>query len=494
MTPTLNPRSTGPSAARLRSQQESPTALTFLGGARTVTGSKTLLEHGGHRVLVDCGLFQGPRELRRQNWDTLPVAADRIDAVVLSHAHLDHCGYLPALVRQGFAGRVLCTPGTAELAAIVLRDSARLAEEEASDARAGGWSRHAAPRPLYDAADAEKAIALLEAVPEDHPVEAVPGVVLELPPAGHILGSASPVVRVECGPAAALPGRATVAFSGDLGRPGHPLLLPPEPPPAADTLVVESTYGDRLHPEASTAALADAVRRTVARDGVLVVPAFAVDRTEVVLQALADLMRSGAVPTVPVHLDSPMALSALRVYREALSAGAAGLRPGVVADVRSGQDPFDPGDLRVARTKEESMRLNAPASPCVIVSASGMASGGRVVHHLAHLLPDRRTTVLLVGYQAVGTRGRALADGVREVKIHGRYVPVRADVVQLEEFSVHADADDLLGWLRSAPRPPQVCYVTHGEPHASAALAGRIRDELGWCAVVPRPGERVLVG
>ncbi|WP_088315165.1 MBL fold metallo-hydrolase RNA specificity domain-containing protein [Kineosporia sp. R_H_3] len=471
-----------------------PTSMTFLGGAGTVTGSKTLLVHGGHRLLVDCGLFQGTRELRRQNWAPLPVAPAGIDAVVLSHAHLDHCGYLPALVRQGFDGRVLCTAGTAELAAIVLRDSAKLAEEEARDARVGGWSRHSAPQPLYDEADAEKAIALLEVVPEDHPVEAVPGVVVELPPAGHILGSAMPVVRVECGPADRRPGPAVVAFSGDLGRPGHPLLLPPGPPPAADALVVESTYGDRRHPEPSTAALADAVRRTAARDGVLVVPAFAVDRTEVVLLALADLMRSGAVPTLPVYLDSPMALAALRVYRQALSAGAGGLRPGPVADVHAGFDPFETGDLREARSAEESMRLNSPGSPCIILSASGMASGGRVVHHLAHLLPDRRNTVLLVGYQAVGTRGRALVEGATEVKIHGKYVPVRAEVVALDEFSVHADADDILAWLRSSPREPEVCYLVHGEPDAAATLAARVRAELGWCAVVPRPGERVLVG
>ena len=477
-----------------RTRSEGPTAMTFLGGAGTVTGSKTLLAHGGHRLLVDCGLFQGTRELRRQNWDPLPVPASTVEAVVLSHAHLDHCGYLPALVRQGFTGRVLCTPGTAELAAIVLRDSARLAEEEARDARAGGWSRHSAPQPLYDEADAERAIELLEAVPDDHPVEAIPGVVVELPPAGHILGSAMPVVRLECEPAAGRSDQAVVAFSGDLGRPGHPLLLPPGPPPAADALVVESTYGDRRHPAPSTAALADAVRRTVAREGTLVIPAFAVDRTEVVLLALADLMRSGAVPTVPVYVDSPMALAALRVYREALGAGADGLRPGPVADVRAGGDPFDPGDLRHARSAEESMRLNAPEGPCVVVSASGMASGGRVVHHLAHLLPNPRTTVLLVGYQAVGTRGRQLADGATEVKIHGRYVPVRAEVVALDEFSVHADADDVLAWLRSAPRAPQACYVVHGEADASAALADRIRAELGWCAVVPRPGERVLVG
>jgi metallo-beta-lactamase family protein len=289
-------------------------------------------------------------------------------------------------------------------------------------------------------------------------------------------------------------GDTVIAFSGDLGRPDHPILLPAEAPPAADTLVVESTYGDRSHPEPDDRPLRDAVRRTLDRGGVVVVPAFAVDRTEAILVELGRLMRTGRLPTVPVFVDSPMALAALRVYRRALSAGDPQLRPEHVAVARAGYDLFDPGDLREATSPEESMRLNNPSMPCIIVSASGMASGGRVVHHLAHLLPDPRNTVLLVGYQAVGTRGRALLDGARTVKIHGRYVPVRAEIRSLEEFSVHADADDLVAWLAAAPAAPRACYVTHGEPAASQALAERIRSQLGWCAVVPRQGEQVLAG
>ena len=466
-----------------------PARLRFLGGVGTVTGSKTLVESGRSRVLVDCGLFQGQRELRRRNWEPLPVPAPTIDAVVLSHAHLDHCGYLPALVEQGFTGPVYCTAGTAELAAIVLRDSARLMEEEAGDARAGGWSKHVQPRPLYDEFDAQKAIDLMVTVPGGSDgsatVEVAPGVSVRLPAAGHILGSSSPVV---------IAGTATIAFSGDLGRRNHPLLVPPAAPPAADAIVVESTYGDRRHPGPDVSSLAAVVRRTLERGGVVVIPAFAVDRTENVLMALRELMRAGDLPQVPVFVDSPMALAALRVYREALSAGDPQLRPDVIEVARSGVDPFDPGDLREARTAAESMLLNRPEMPCIVVSASGMASGGRVVHHLAQLLPQARNTVLLVGYQAVGTRGRALADGAPQVKIHGRYVPVRAEVAQLDEFSVHADADDLIGWLASAPEPPQACYVVHGEPEAAQALAVRIRGELGWCAVVPRPGESVLAG
>jgi metallo-beta-lactamase family protein len=434
-------------------------------------------------------LFQGLRELRRRNWEPFPLAAQTIDAVILSHAHLDHSGYLPALVSQGFTGPVYCTAGTAELAAIVLRDSARLMEEEAGDARAGGWSKHALPRPLYQEFDVQKAIDLMVTMPGGSTgavaVEVAPGVTVRLPAAGHILGSSSPVVTA---------GGATVAFSGDLGRRGHPLLVPPAAPPAADAIVIESTYGDRRHAEPQSSALAAVVRRTLDRGGVVVIPAFAVDRTENVLMALRALMHAGELPQVPVFVDSPMALAALRVYREALSAGDPQIRPEVIEAVRAGGDPFDPGDLREARTAAESMLLNRPDLPCIIVSASGMASGGRVVHHLAHLLPQARNTVLLVGYQAVGTRGRALADGATEVKIHGRYVPVRSEVVQLDEFSVHADADDLIGWLAAAPEPPSACYVMHGEPEAAAALAARIRAELDWCAVVPRPGETVLAG
>lgn len=461
--------------------------LTFLGGTGTVTGSKFLVEHDGGRVLVDCGLFQGLREHRRRNWRPMPVDPAGIDAVVISHAHLDHVGYLPRLVREGFSGPVLCTPQTAELAAIVLRDSAHLQEEDAAYARQAGFSRHDPPLPLYDAADAEKAIALLTPVPYDTAAPlpgtapaTAPATVL-LRPAGHILGSASVTLRA---------GRRSLVVSGDLGRPAHPLLLPPGPPDAADALLVESTYGDRRHTDPDPDRLADVIRRTAQRGGVVLIPAFAVDRTEILLRELRRLTRTGAIPRLPVHVDSPMALAALDVYRRALRDGAPGVRPGLGA----GGDPFDPGDLRIARHPEESAALNQPGQPCIILSASGMATGGRVVHHLKHQLPDPRNTVVLVGYQVPGTRGRDLLDGARQLKMHGRYVPVRAQVVALPEFSVHADADETLDWLARAERPPTTCYVVHGEPEAAQTLADRIADELGWAAVVPRDGERVRVG
>ena len=455
--------------------------LDFLGGARTVTGSKFLVSNGHARVLVDCGLFQGLRELRRQNWEPFPVPADRIDAVVLSHAHLDHCGYLPALVRAGFRGPVFTTAATAALAEIVLTDSAHLLAEDAEHARTHGYSRHDPPRPLYSEDDVHAAVALFRPMEFADRFCAAPGFTLCLQPAGHILGSAS--VLVTAG------GGTRVLFSGDLGRAQHALLRPPPPPPEADAIVVESTYGDRRH-ESDDAheALAAGIRRTVARGGSVVIPAFAVDRTEVILRSLHDLRHAGGIPDVPIYVDSPMALAALQIYRQALRR----IDPQVRADLPA-DDPFDPGNLHELHSAAESQSINSPRWPCVIISASGMATGGRVLHHLETLLPDTRNTVILAGYQAVGTRGRDLVDGARSLKIHGRYVPVRAEIVDLPFFSVHADAGELVGWLAQAPRPPATCFVVHGEPQAARALAERVRAQLDWTVAVPTLGERVRI-
>jgi metallo-beta-lactamase family protein len=453
-----------------------PATLTFLGGAGTVTGSRFLVERAGRRLLVDCGLYQGERELRRRNWAPFPVPPESIDDVVLTHCHLDHSGYLPALVRDGFGGPIWMTEGTAALTEIVLRDSAYLNERDAEQAREGGWSRHDPPLPLYRVADAERAITRFRTVDFDARTTVYDGVQVTLSRAGHVLGSASALVEI---------GDTSVLFSGDLGRVTHPVLRPRAAPPAARTVVVESTYGDRSHPapEQSHAVFADAIRRTVERGGSVLVPAFAVDRTELVLHALSDMVRDDQIPHVPVYVDSPMALEALKIYR----------RPSQRAELRDDVDPelVHLPLLRSARTQEESIALNNPSMPCVIISASGMASGGRVVHHLRHMLPDRRNTVVLTGYQAVGTRGRALADGARELKMHGRYIPVEAEVVVDDEFSVHADADEVIGWLRQIPAPPQVVYLVHGEPQGAAALADRVRAELGWPVAVPHIGEHV---
>lgn len=443
-----------------------------------MTGSKYLIRCDQATVLVDAGLFQGLKALRLRNWEPFDPAPCELDAVVLTHAHLDHCGYLPALAKQGLDCPVVATASTVDLATLVLRDSAALQEEDAAYAARGGWSKHGSPEPLYDTGDVERLAPLWQPVGFGDPAAVDGDTVVTLHPAGHILGSAVAEISLD--------GR-TVVVSGDLGRGNHPLLAPPVRRPAADVVLVESTYGNRTHGDNPDAQLAEVLNRTLARGGVAVIPAFAVDRTEVVLMTLRRLMASGAVPRVPVFADSPMALGALAVYRAAIAAGAADVRRHLTGI----EGTFDPGDLREVHDAHDSMAINDPGIPCIIVSASGMASGGRVVHHLKHLLPDPRNSVVLVGFQAAGTRGRSLADGASQIKMHGRYVPVRAEVAQVDGFSVHADSDDLIAWLASGPDEPDVVYVVHGEPEGSAAFAQRVGDELGWMAVVPEQGEIV---
>ncbi len=465
--------------SRVPSHPHLPTSLTFLGAAGTVTGSKFLVEADGHLVLVDCGLFQGHRALRRRNWGGFPVPPAEVETVVLTHAHLDHCGYLPALYRKGFRGRVLCTAGTRALAEIVLRDSAHLQEEDARWAREYGTSRHHPPKALYDTGDVEGLLPHLETVPFAQDVLVAGPVVARLEPAGHILGSA--VVHLDDGAARAV-------FSGDLGRGRHPLLVPPAPVGVADVVVVESTYGDRRHPPRDTGALAALLRDALGRGGSVLIPAFAIDRTELLLVELGALMAAGDIPEVPVLVDSPMALRTLEVYRRSLAHGGQDVAPGL-GDV----ERLYPSTLRELVTAEESMEATRSHRPRITISASGMASGGRVVHHLAAMLPDARNLVLLVGFQAAGTRGADLLEGASTVKCSGEYVPVRAQVEKVGWLSVHADADEIIAWLATADRPPRATYVVHGEPAASEALATRIRAELGWLTVVPREDERVLV-
>ena len=465
--------------------QEARPALTFLGGAGVVTGSKFLIETRETRVLLDCGLFQGGRELRRRNWEPFPLPAGEIHAVVLTHAHLDHCGYLPALARRGFAGPVFATGYTAELAEIVLRDSARLLAEEAEHANSYGWSKHHPALPLYTEADVDRAVRLITPVDPGQTAVIAPHITLMLHHAGHILGSAWARLEITGGH-----GSCTLACSGDLGRAAHRLLRPPDPFTGADMLLVESTYGNRKHAdEQARQAFAEAVTRTLQRGGSVIIPAFAVDRTEVILRTLRELRQAGQIPPSPVLIDSPMALAALGVYQKAIAARSGELRPEIIAD---GTEALDPGRLQELRTAAESMTANRPVRPSVIVSASGMATGGRVLHHLRHLLPDRRNTVVIVGFAAEGTRARDLAEGARTIKIHGEYVPVRAEIVQADAFSAHADADDVLSWLAGAPQPAAT-YVVHGEPAAAAALRDRLDHELGWTAAVPALGERVTI-
>jgi len=457
-------------------------ALTFLGAAGTVTGSKYLIETRHARIVLDCGLFQGSRDLRERNWAEFPRPAGDVDAIILTHAHLDHCGYLPALVRQGFAGRVYATPHTAQLAEIVLRDSARLLAEDAEHANMHGWSKHTPALPLYTEDDVNRAIRLIVPTNPGDTTDIAQDVSLTLHHAGHILGSAW--ARLE------FAGGRSLASSGDLGRHGHLLLNPPDPFTGADALLIESTYGNREHadPQARNT-FADAINRTVNRGGSVVIPAFAVDRTEVVLRTLRELRQAGQIPQLPVYVDSPMALAALRIYQSAIEAGDPEFRPEIL---KEGATALDAGDLHELRTATESMSINKPKHPSLIVSASGMATGGRVLYHLRDMLPDARNTVLIVGFAAVGTRARDLAEGARAIKIQGEYVPVHAEVVQTDAFSAHADADDVLSWLAAAPAPAAT-YVVHGEPDSAAALRDRLDRELGWTAAVPHLGERVLI-
>ncbi len=455
--------------------------LTFLGATGTVTGSRFLIDTPRARVLVDCGLFQGLKELRLRNWAPFPLDPATIDAVVVTHGHIDHVGYVPRLCTSGFTGRIHCTQGTAELARIVLPDSGHLQEEEAAYANRKGWSKHHPALPLYTEADAVASLEQFTAHPFDTWVRVAPGIDVGFRPAGHILGSATVTVRLR-------DVDREILFSGDLGRPHHPVLVPPSPPDGADVVVMESTYGGRTHDDShALEQVRDAINRTAARGGSVLIPAFAVDRTEVILFHLRELMEAGAIPRLPVYVDSPMALRALASYRKAISDGA----DDVQERWHGAGDPFDTGTLVEVRDVEDSKAIADVTYPIIIVSASGMASGGRVLHHLARMLPDRRNTVLLVGFQAAGTRGRLLADGQSALKMFGAYVRVRAEVVDVPSFSVHADHGELLAWLGSADREPDTTYLVHGEPAGSEALHEAIEATYDWAAVVPQHLERV---
>jgi metallo-beta-lactamase family protein len=453
----------------------SDTSIRFLGAAETVTGSRFLIEYASSQILLEAGLFQGPRQWRQRNWDNLPIPASELDAVVISHAHLDHCGYLPRLWRQGYRGPIYLTPDTANLASIVLRDSAHLQEEDAKYAKKKGYSKHAHPEPLYDSEDAEGAISLFKPVNFSHWQDLPEAGRVRFLPAGHILGAA--LVDID------LPG-AKILHSGDLGQGEHPLLIGPHTIPAVeyDAILTESTYGARVHPPADDS-LDHIVSQTIGRGGSVLIPAFAVDRTEVILIALTESMDAGRIPRVPIYVDSPMAIQALTVYRHAIDSDHTEIRP-EIREHLSASDVFNPGTLETLRSPEESKSINN-APPCIIISASGMATGGRVLHHLKRLLPDERNTVVLAGYQAVGTRGASLRDGADHVRIHGADIPVHAQIDEVEYFSVHADRDDVRAWLHSATVRPKRIVLIHGEDDARAELANVLREEFGIPVIAP---------
>jgi metallo-beta-lactamase family protein len=454
------------------------TKLTFMGAARTVTGSKYLLDAGGRKILIDCGLFQGLKELRLRNWQPLAIDPADISAAILTHAHLDHTGYLPRLVADGYHGRVHCTAGTAELCKLVLPDSARLQEEEARQANRMHYSRHDPALPLYRESDAFRALSQLQPMTFNKPFTLVDGVDAEFIHAGHLLGSAFIRMTVKGGP--------TILFGGDLGRYSRPVLPDPSAPPDADVLLLESTYGDRVHePDDQGARLAAIIKDTVARGGKLIIPSFAIGRVEEVLYWIKKLEDEGTIPKLPVFLDSPMALEALRYYANRANE--------LDEDVRSGAEMrrFFTARFQAVSSAQQSSELVKSKIPSIVVSSSGMATGGRVLYHLRAALPDTRSTVLFVGYQAAGTRGRQLVDGVREVKIHGQFVPVNARVERIDSMSAHADSQETLRWLGGFKTPPRMTFLVHGEPVPMDALKTTIESQLKWKVHTPAHLEQV---
>ena len=449
--------------------------ITFLGAAGTVTGSRFLLSCGDTKVMVDAGMFQGLKELRLKNWDPFAIDPRELDAMVLTHAHLDHCGYIPKLVKDGFEGAIHSTENTAKLADVILRDSARIQTEDAKWALKKGFSKHNPPKALYEEQDAIKAMSQFETHEFGQRVQVAEQTFATFHPAGHILGSA--FVELE------FFGK-RLLFTGDMGRPNHPLLVNPGQIPAGhfDAIITESTYGDRKHQDSGDD-LETVINETVARGGSILIPAFAVDRTEVILVRLRELAEAGKIPNIPIYADSPMALKALSFYRDAINHDSQEIRQDVATEWK-GRDPFDAGTLVELLTVEESMTINDPQTPCIIISASGMGTGGRVVHHLRFMLPVAKNTVIMVGYQAVGTRGRSLVDGAEEVKMHGEMVPVRAKIANIQAFSVHADGDEMFEWVTKATEKPGTVFVVHGEAGAADALGDRFKA-AGWNAKVP---------
>ena len=449
--------------------------VTFLGGTETVTGSKYLLEGQGHRLLVDCGLFQGVKALRRRNWQALGLDLARLDAVVLTHAHLDHSGYLPLLHRQGYRGPIHCSPETAALCGILLPDAGHLQEEEARLANHLGYSRHHPAQPLFTREDAVHCLDLFRPIATGKAKKVGP-FEIRLTPVGHLLGACA--VRVSCD-------GYTITFSGDVGRPDDPVMRLPEVLEDTNDLVVESTYGDRRHSEEDPRhALADVVNEVARAGGVLVIPAFAVGRAQVLLHLFHELRKTHTIPRLPIYVDSPMATRATAVFQEYRNAHC--LTPEETAAL---------GNIATfVEGPEESMALAGKVGPMIILSASGMATGGRVLHHLKTFAPDPRNTLLFTGFQAPGTRGEAIVNGADAVKIHGHMVPIRARVRQLQGLSAHADHAQMTAWLGQMAKPPGRVFVTHGETHARASMAAHIEEELGWAVIQPAEGDTYTIG
>jgi metallo-beta-lactamase family protein len=456
--------------------------LQFLGAAGGVTGSKYLFSHGDDQVLIDCGLFQGLKELRERNWAPVLLDLARLRAVILTHAHIDHSGYLPRIVAKGYKGPVYATPGTCDLLGVMLPDAAHLQEEEARYARHKGYSRHSPALPLYTIEDAEQSLTLLRPVRVGDSIEVIKGVALDFGRVGHILGAGSARLSFEVNGQ-----RRTLMDSGDLGRYDRPILKDPEPAGSADWLLLESTYGDRLHAKDSENELRDLIKETIAQRGCLIIPAFAIGRTQDLIYTIRKMEDEGEIPAIPVHVDSPMGLEATEIYCRHIDE-----HDFEMQQLRSDDKcPISSHKMVIHRTPEQSKSINQFNGPMVIISASGMATGGRVLHHLKHRLPNADTTVLFAGYQAEGTRGRALQNGAKEIKLLGEVVPVRARIKVFDGFSAHADQGEILRWLGTFKKAPQMTYLVHGEPPAANALAEVIRERLKWKVEVAKHQQKV---
>ena len=441
--------------------------LTFLGATGTVTGSRTLLESKGKRILIDCGLFQGLKQLRLKNWDAFPVEPSSIDAILLTHAHIDHSGYLPRLVKMGFSGRIYCTSGTHDLCQILLPDSAHLQEEEARYANQKGFSKHHPALPLYSQDDAQRALDLFQTVEFHELVDLGDGLQARFYSNAHILGSSC--IHIS-------DGDKSVLFSGDVGRSNDPLMRAPEIPPASDYLVIESTYGDRLHDPVNTLELlAQYIRETVQQGGILLIPVFAVGRAQEMLFYLHQLKQQGRIPHIPIYLNSPMAVDASENFQ--LHCNEHRLNPQQCAEMFA--------DVHMVNSIEQSQSLNHMRQPMILLAASGMASGGRVVHHIKAFAGNPRNTILFVGFQAAGTRGAAMVNGASEVKIHGEYIPIKARIASMTSLSAHADYVEILQWLKQFKQAPKLTFVTHGEPVAADAMRLHIEEQLKWQTCVP---------
>lgn len=460
------------------------TRITFHGAAETVTGSKYLLESNGSSVLVDCGLFQGRKDLRERNWDKLPFPPKSVNAVVLTHAHIDHIGYVPRFVKDGFIGTIYSTPATEEIGELLLLDSAKIQQEDADYANKKGFSKHKPALPLYNEYDVKRAMRKFRSVQRDEWFQAAGPIWMRYQDAGHLLGSSMIEVEVR-EPSKPL----RLLFSGDVGRYNAPLYFDPKPPPACDYLICESTYGDRDHkPGSPLDSLEKVVKDALARGGVMVIASFAVGRAQQLMYLLSILIRERRIPEIPIFLDSPMAVSGTKIYEyyceeqdliECLNCPTA--------------KAFDMKNIYLARSAEESKRINGHRSGAVIISSSGMMVGGRILHHLRQRLPDPKNTIVIGGFQAEGTRGRALQEGTRTMRIHGQDIPVRAVVVEMTELSGHADRSELLHWLQPLPSPKKV-FLTHGELQSAHAFADRLRQERSWDCIVPKMGETFELG